>query len=488
MLLLCYLAKDNVFFWDTIQLGSKHGHWYYENAFQQFLLPLEIDSGHIPAFGMYIALCWFLFGKSLAVSHFAMLPFLFGTFYYAYRIARFYTIGKWTPFLLLLLLIDPVFAGQSILVSPDIALLCFFLMALTGILEERRLLKWIGLTMLPLVSMRGMMVVAGMFLFEILRGVRGEGQGARKQESGIRSEEGGGGERGSIWNGKARIYMLWKRGLKAIPWYIPGGVISLAFLIYHYKQAGWIGYHPDSPWAVSYERVGLKGIIRNVGVLGWRMLDYGRVFLWMGVGAGVLFIVSKKSGWNSKLKDAILLFSILLIVLGIPMLMHRAILAHRYLLPVYFSFSLIFFLLWFEVLNKHKRWRSVLVAVALIGLGTGNFWVYPKKVAQGWDSTLAHWPHYQLRTEMIEFIKREGIALGSVGTAFPEIGPFKFKDLSNQETGFAPKDLNTQNYILYANTMNDFSDSEIDELGKDWEIVHQLKRVGVCFVLYRRKN
>lgn len=461
MLVLTLLVKEHVFFWDTIQLGSKHGHWYYDNAFAHFLLPPEIDSGHIPAFGMYIALCWSLFGKSLLVSHLAMLPFLFGCFYYCYRIGQFLVGEKASVFLLFLLLVDPVFAGQAILVSPDIALLCFFLLALAGILQDNSPLKWIGLTVLPLVSMRGMMVVFGLFLFEMLRA-----RPWTKQ--------------------KGKFTQLIKLGLQKLPWYLPGGIIALAFLGYHYAQTGWIGYHPDSPWAASYARVDAAGALRNVAILGWRFLDYGRLFLWAGLGIGGILVFAKKQQLSAKLLDTAALFVILLVVLGIPMVTHKAIMAHRYLLPVFFVLSLLFFQLWYDCLAGYQKWKSVAFVLTFLGLLTGNLWVYPKKVAQGWDSTLAHWPHYQLRSEMISYIKEQDIAFDSIGTAFPEIGPFRFKDLSDDNRGFAPKNLPEQSYILYANTMNDFTDAEIDELETKWKVVHSIDRGGVCFILYSK--
>ena len=74
--IVTWLVADHSFFWDTVQLASKHAHWYYENNFHYLFLPETINSGHPPLFGMYLAVCWQLLGKSLIVSHFSMLPFL----------------------------------------------------------------------------------------------------------------------------------------------------------------------------------------------------------------------------------------------------------------------------------------------------------------------------------------------------------------------------------------------------------------------------
>ena len=90
-LLTCWVS-EHIFFWDTVQLASKHAHWYYEHEFNYFFLPETINSGHPPLFGMYIACCWQLFGKSLIISHFSMLPFLMGIIWLLYD------IGVYFPF------------------------------------------------------------------------------------------------------------------------------------------------------------------------------------------------------------------------------------------------------------------------------------------------------------------------------------------------------------------------------------------------------
>ena len=49
--ILTYLVSDHIFFWDTVQLGAKHGLHFYDTNFSEILLPDVIDSGHVPVFG-----------------------------------------------------------------------------------------------------------------------------------------------------------------------------------------------------------------------------------------------------------------------------------------------------------------------------------------------------------------------------------------------------------------------------------------------------
>ena len=127
-LILTFWVRNNSFFWDTVQLGSIHGQFYLDNNFSSFLLPENIDSGHPPTFGIYIALIWKIFGKSLAVSHLAMVPFLFGVIFYLEKLGNYFFKNSIFTFAFILIIIfDPCLAGQAILVTPDIVVLFFFL-------------------------------------------------------------------------------------------------------------------------------------------------------------------------------------------------------------------------------------------------------------------------------------------------------------------------------------------------------------------------
>ena len=177
-------VRDNFFFWDTMQLASQHAHFFYENDnFSTFLLPDNMDSGHPPTFGFYLALMWKLFGKTLTVSHLAMLPFLLGIVWQAWKLGEKVVGEGWALLFLLLIVVCPVVAGQGVLVSPDVVLLFFFLMALNGIFNTMdfrfdnflkvaqspaHLQLVLAILGLSAISMRGMMVIAALFIFYFL--------------------------------------------------------------------------------------------------------------------------------------------------------------------------------------------------------------------------------------------------------------------------------------------------------------------------------
>ncbi len=502
-ILLTFAARDHAFFWDTIQFASLHASHYFDGNFSTFFLPPVVDSGHPPFFGMYIAGCWKLFGKSLAVSHFAMLPFLLGIILFVYQIGKYFVGEKHAGWLLLLLWADAVFLGQAVLVSPDIVLFFFFSGSLYAILYHRKFLQILLLCGLALISLRGMMCVLLLFLFQVyFYYLKFQSKFSFAGEDSLLGCR--------VSKGEKKIYV--SNLLKISIRYIPAGAAAFLFLLGHYLHTGWIGYYEGSSWAESFEKVAFPGILKNSLILSWRMLDFGRVFLWIIL--CYLFIKNisfdvknKKSKINEKLrmalpfrgrgkrgqnfslnlKSLIVFFLLSLLILTPSMLLHKSLLAHRYLLPAFFIFDLLFFVVLFEFF-KHKkenptsfkRW----IIIASILLFSGNFWIYPDKIAQGWDATIAHWPYYKLRNKMISYIDTANIPYNEIGTDFPNIGLQKDLDLNGVGQGFRHKNLSSNNYIFYSNIFNNFTDQELETLYTSWQIKKSFKQCGIKVILF----
>jgi hypothetical protein len=450
--LLTALVRQHPFFWDTVQLASKHAHWYFENDFRHFFLPPEFDSGHPPTFGMYLAFCWKIFGKSLIVSHFAMLPFLWGMVWFGSKIGHFIAGDRGHWLLLTLFAVDPTLGGQALLVSPDIVLVCFFLMALTAILEKKKWLLLVAGIGLCLVSMRGMITATGLFLFEILR------------------------QKPPVWQaGIKHVFNI------SLPW-LPGFLLAFVFLSAHFLYAGWVGHHADSPWAPSFDRVDFQGFIKNVTILIWRLFDYGRVLLWaMLIG----FIWRERRRFSQLFqhpvfKNLVLLLCCMLLVLTPTFLLYKGLSGYRYILPVYLAVSMLF--VDWTMRYKHAK---TLAFIGIFALFSGNFWRYPNTISQGWDATMGHFPFYALRQKALDFFDREKIPLETVGTAFPQIGKLEWHDLSGRQDGFAEKDFAANVFIFYSNIMNDFSDDETALLFSKWQLVERWENYPVEVVIFK---
>lgn len=449
---LSIFSLNKPFFWDTIQLASKHAHWFYENNFSYFLLPDNIDSGHPPFFGMLLALTWKLFGRNLFVSHLFILPFLLGIIHQAYKLTEYFIPSKWKYFALAILLFDPTLLGQSVLVSPDIPLFFFFLLSLNAIFKSRNKILIIAACGLSLISLRGMMLCLIIALFYFIL---------------------------KLYNGK-RFFNALKN---VIVVFIPTALIPFIFLLIHYIKKGWIGYHPDSPWAISFEVVNLKGFILNTGLYVWRLIDFGRIFVWLTL--SVILLSYKKLRFTGLSAPLVIISLLLFTVLPLPMLFHKSLLAHRYLLPVYFSIAFLTCHLLFNFRFSDNK-KTLIATIVITSLILGNFVVYPDKIAKGWDSTLAHIPYYGLRDKMINYLKSNNIDVNEVGSGFPNTAAFKYTDLTNDDRSFAYKDLRKHKYIFYSNIFNDFSSQELDELKNNWILEKEFRCIQVKVQLYRK--
>lgn len=446
------LVRQDPFFWDTVQLASKHAHFFFQNKLHWGLLPENIDSGHPPLLGWYLAAVWTIFGKTLAASHWAMAPFVVANACLLYRLGlRFGAHPNHAIWLPLLAFADPVLLGQSALASPDIVLVTGFLLAIEGSLGYRRWMLGLGVLLLCSISMRGMMVGMALLVFETLN-----------------------------WIGLKR---------KQVPpyfavFFLPGFLFAAWFYAWHWKAAGWIGFHANSPWAPAFEKVGPDGWLKNCLILGWRWLDFGRVFEWVAVmGIATFSWKSARTWWRHS--KALPLVLVLLVFLSPSALLYHNLSAHRYFLPAFlaFHFLTVEFLTGSGLSEKIK---TAVLILLLAGLATGNCWIYPRGISMDWDSTLAHRPYHILRAEMVDYLDAQKIDFAGVGSAFPNLNTGEDLLLNGDTRRFSEKDFSTNRYVLASNVFNDFSEADYALLQRDWILEKRLERSGVWLELYHR--
>ena len=452
MINLVLLIRQEPYFWDTIQFGSLHPEYFIRTDFSSLLLPDEIDSGHPPFFGLYIAAMWNLFGRSLAVSHLSMIPFLLIFTYFSVRLSQLLVPGRVGVWLLTLILLDTTFLAQATLISPDIWLCTFFIMSLYGIFAHRRHLVLLGALLLAMVSLRGMMVVAGLMLFEVLRD----------------------------------LLIDRKKGLRifaALPAYMLSILFIIAFLTTHYLTKGWIGYHPDSPWAPSFQWVSPAGFLKNILIWAWRVVDFGHLFI--VVLTLLLWFLARSHPLAWRRAKPFFLLLLVMVVVTLPLLLYQNLLAHRYFLPLYFTFAITGIVTLNEMPFRKVR-ASILAMICSIGMLSGNIWNYPIGISRGWDASLAYLPYGNLMTDAKNYIDYLGLPYSMIGTAFPNLRSEYFTHLSDNRRIFKEKDLDNDRYILYSNVMNEFSNEEIRTLFTSWEMLNIWKKGSVEVILFKR--
>ncbi len=447
---LTWYVQDNGFFWDSILLASRYGQWYYQTRFSTLFVPEEI-AGYPPLFGMYVAAGWHLFGKSVPVSHFLMLPFLVGIVWQLYLLVRRFLPPSWLFLSLLLIFLDPTLLAQSAQVAPDVVLLFLYLVCLNALLQRRHGLLGLALVFMALLSPRSQILLVAVFLTQLLL----------------------------HWHENRNLRL--SEVLRLMRPYVPAGLLLITWLGLHYRHFGWIGYAPSSAWSSYSALVSLKGFGLNLVFLAWRLLDFGRIALW--VTAGIL-LWRFKARFPKEAPKLLILLLVPLVTLSGVLVWFTNPIGHRYWLVVYVLLGLLTAHLLAQTPNlKLRRTLYVVLAVSLV---SGHFWVYPERIAKGWDATLAHLPYFTLRQEMMTYLDQHQIDWQQVGSDFPNLAPPAATDLTHDQRHFPAKDLRRHTYILYSNVFNGFTDQELAELQRHWITVHEVRKGQVYLRLYRK--
>lgn len=445
------LSINLPFFWDTIHLSAGQALWFYNNTFSDLLLPNRLDTGHPTLFSMLLALNWMLIGKGLWQSHLLMLPFLFLLVNELIKVTTLYFGDKYF-WVAMLIVLNPILLAQSFLVSPDIVVFGIFFLLLRAIKTEKNIpIVW-GTMVLCLISLRGMMVSASMFLFLL----------------------------GTIWKSSNHSFNI--RHYKRLMAFFPGFMLGFAFLYLHYTYKGWIGFHANSPWADSFAKSNGHDLLFNVGKLIWRIIDFGMIFFFM---VTMIKLWTKKITYSSRTKELIWLLASLFVFLVIPQLMYKYLLLHRYLFPFIITLVLISFSLLEEHLNTSQFKQSIYIAIPLMIVGM--FVTYPDHIAKGWDATPSHFAYYGQRKKALAYMHKNKIPLSETGGGFPYYAPSSILDLSEDTSSFAPLDFTKNNYILYSNISNDFNKPELLALKQDWIKLAQFGQWPVRFEIYKRR-
>lgn len=454
--IIILLVINAPFFWDKDMVISKRALWFIENRFS-LNLPNSYDNGYAPLLSLFVAFLWKIFGKSLVVGHLLMMPFALGLIYQLYRFLNYFSDNKkFINFTLILLLIDTTLLSQIVVVSNDLILLFFFFMSLNAILYNRRNWLYLSILLLSLSHIRGVMVCLIVFTFEILLS----------------------------FNKSGGFAAILKKLPGIIPQYLPAAITFLAYQIYHYLHTGWIITHESSPWIECFETVDFKGFIFNIGILIWRLLDFGRIFFWIFLLVFLTRVLRGKSELDSNTRILGLLIIISSVVLFPAMLIYKVLSSHRYLLPVFMPVTI---LTGYILFVKQPRFKYARVAflILVISMISGNFWIYPDKIAKGWDSTIAHLPFHSLRKKMITYIETRQIPFSEIGSDVPNTYTQKLTNLTDDERYFHLKEMKTDKYVFYSNILNMFSDEEIDALKSQWILEKEYRCIQVKVQLYR---
>ncbi|MDX2413723.1 MAG: hypothetical protein QNK33_00910 [Bacteroidales bacterium] len=449
-ILLVFFSRNIGMFWDNVLFASKMGKHLYLNSPLNWNMPDSLDAGHPPLLATIMALGWKVLGRSLEISHYLMLPFIFGLLWQLYSFVSFFVKErKYQPWAMLLVLADPTLSSQLILVNPEIIQLFFFFLALNSLLRQNSFMKVLSLVFLGLVSYRGMMLCAGIFLVEVVIDIV-----IRKKSL----------------NSILSIRLLIEYFIGALP--------ALVFIAWRLINKGWIINNPAAIWARAWDFDSVLGFLENFGrnivILLHRFADFGR----LGVLVFILIAFWYRRGNNDPKRTSLLIISIFsTLFIIVSSLIIRNPIGHRYFIPSYLSLSLLAFLL-----LKSSKWQKTLYFVLLLSLVGGNFLIYPEKIAQGWDASLAHLPYWNLRKEALEYMDDNNIDINETASFFPNISEIDDINLNGDKRKFLEFS-GKENYVFCSNVFN-LSDADLDLVNNHYTVLKQFKKgrvyINIC--------
>jgi hypothetical protein len=431
------------FFWDGT-FFSEIALSFYNTGFKHLIISNAPDTGGFPLYSFYLALIWKLFGKTLAVSHFAMLPFILGTIYCYYLLAKKWLQPPFIAIAMLLLICEPVFMTQSILMGYDLFMIFFFMLSLNALFSKKEFLFSIALTLLCASSVRGIILGISLFIIDLLVN-------------------------------KKTDFTLIKRYLFPL-------LFIVCWAFYHYTVTGWFFFSPvrenTDETIVSFDMV-----VRQTIYIFWKINDFGRITMWCFVLVACLFLY--KTNKQSELTTILKILFIPLLVLILIMAPLSNPIGQKYFIVIFLLLNIS--VCYFMQMLQNKKLITGLTTVFIVSLLTGNFWIYPQKYGNGWDTSLKIIPYFQLKEEMDLYIMENRIPAEKVGTQFPLISDKKFSHLSNNSFHYTDVwngPVNNYQYFLYSNIINTNISPQMEHVRKNWILIHKKKAGQVCIELY----
>ena len=443
-------------FWDNVLFGSKVGNDLFQNGvFKWSSISLYHDAGHPPFLATLLATGWKLFGKSLSTSHWIMFPFVFGLLWQLFYFVSFFVKEKYLKIAAFILVIsDPTLLSQVVLVGPEIIQLFFFFLVLNSILRNNIYLKIIGLAFLGIVSYRGMMLCAGLFIVDVI------------------------------------IHTLIKKinfksffSKNTVLTYLIAASPACLYLTWRFITKGWLISHPLEIWGNAWQFTSFKDFLMNFGrnilILGHQFTDFGRMILMLFI-LITFYIKRKKIDWK-KYNYLLVIAIFSTIVIYFISLLIKNTMGHRYYIVSYLSLGLLSFML-----IKEYKMKKILYIGLLASLLLGNLIVYSDSFAQGWDSSLAHLPYWDLRKKAIKYMDDKKLPITKTASFFPNSTSIDNIDLNGDMRSFIGFS-GTEKYVFYSNVYN-LNDEDLKTLHQNYHILKSFEKHNVRIEIMQKKT
>ena len=434
------------YFWDNIRT-SQIANYYLNSGFSNLFIPLHFDSGNPPFYGLYTAFVWFVFGKSLLVSHLAILPFSITLFFQFFLLLRKYFTNSLSYFGLFLLAIEPTFLTQHLLIGWDIVICCCFIFVLNAIIENHSIgYLTLFLIILLFTNLRGLALYLVLFVFNWYY------------------------NRNSIFKQTFKNLFLW----------IAPIILFLVWLFIHYLQTHTIVSGGGSSWARQF--VSFHAMGRNLIFVLWKIFDFGRIIFLFLLFFLFIYFVKKKIFFHQKQIQKLFIFlPILFIGITFQIIPFSNTISHRYFMPMFILF--IYFSVYFiSILHKQNMQIFVVIMLTLNTI-VGSFWIYPIRFGNGWDASVKVLPYFSLTNELFLFLQNNPFPQNALYAKFPLEDNFYYSDLKHdiQFTSVENIVKTHPKFLVYSNINNNYNGEELQFLSANYSQIKQFS-AGLVYI------
>lgn len=401
---------------------SEVGMYVFNSNFSS-LIKLSIDNGTPPLYSVLLAISYLIFSKSLWVAHLLSLVFAVGLLWQINKLSIFFVSTWHRHFIFLLVLADPVFNTQFALMGYDIAILFFLFWSLRMVFFQKTNLLFIPLVFIALLNLRGFTIVISLLLIHCIY---------------------------------ERFYLYKKIRFKLLLPYFFAVLFLFAWLIYHYSVAGFFAIVNGNK--VLHQNSNIIWICKNLALYCWKILDFNRFALL----ALIVYVLVKEKFWKKtpstfSKQNYLLLISIILffVVFAIFFAAKHYPVSHRYFLPI---FPLISLLLIHVLKSYSKRFFVFATSFLSLLLFLGNYYFYPPKYGNAWDTSLKVLPYFEAKSAAMQFIKQNKLDTLRIASFFPETRQQKFMSLDETQIvkfeDFCKDSLDKYDVVFTSNVIN----------------------------------
>ena len=447
--------KETPFFWDAVS-KSVRAKWFYDTNFSQFVLPLDLNSGHPPLWPMLLAGWWKIFGMTLISSRFLLLIINILVGYQLIILFKNNISKNQSWVFIFILFLEPTLLAQNTILNNDMLMLLFTLLTYNIIAyskEKKEFLLTLALTGILFSNLRGMLLFSCLLILNLL-------------------------------------FVNYKLNFKKFNYkpFLIAFIFFSIFLIYQYSILGWIIKTPSPNWAAQREVSSFPNILKNIAAIVRNFLDFGRVVI-IGITLYLVFLYFKKNTFLSNTTVAKLLISIIVFSLGMSIffMFFTNPIGHRYFMISYLLIIVLFLVL--MNLFKNSIYNKSIYVLVIVAFITGHFWIYPSTIAQGWDSSLAYLKYFKLRDNIELFVKENNIEKELIGTNLP-LNEKEYSDLEPvlDKHRYSNLDVVNNEYIILSNIENETSDDDINLIRNNWILIKKCSNLGVYVNLYKNPN